>query len=65
MPDRPGHDRRYAIDSSKIKNDLNWEPIETFKSGIKKTLKWYLDNLKWIKDIKSGEYEKWIFNQYK
>lgn len=65
VPDRPGHDRRYAIDSSKIKNDLNWEPIETFKSGIKKTLKWYLDNLKWIKDIKSGEYEKWIFNQYK
>ena len=65
VPDRPGHDRRYAIDSSKIKKDLNWEPIETFKSGIKKTLKWYLNNLKWITDVKSGEYEKWIFNQYK
>lgn len=65
VPDRPGHDRRYAIDSSKIKNDLNWEPIETFKSGIKKTLSWYLDNLEWITNIRSGEYEKWIFNQYK
>ncbi|RPG18006.1 MAG: dTDP-glucose 4,6-dehydratase [Pelagibacteraceae bacterium TMED124] len=65
VPDRPGHDRRYAIDSSKIKNNLNWEPLETFKSGMKKTISWYLDNLEWIANIRSGEYEKWIFKQYK
>ena len=64
VQDRPGHDHRYAINSSKIKNNLNWEPIETFESGMKKTVKWYLDNLSWIMNIRSGEYEKWISKQY-
>jgi len=57
VKDRPGHDRRYAIDASKIKRELGWEPIETFDTGIRKTIQWYLDNPKWVNDIISGQYQ--------
>ncbi len=55
VTDRPGHDRRYAIDFSKLKSTLGWSPEESFESGIKKTIQWYLDNSDWIGRIKSGE----------
>ena len=57
VKDRPGHDKRYAIDASKIKKELGWEPKETFESGIRKTVEWYLDNHKWVNDILSGKYQ--------
>jgi len=57
VPDRPGHDIRYAIDSSKIKNELGWEPIEDFLSGIRKTVQWYIDNLSWSENIQDGSYK--------
>jgi len=57
VDDRPGHDLRYAIDATKIKNDLGWEPIETFESGIKKTLTWYLDNDAWCQNVLDGSYQ--------
>jgi dTDP-glucose 4,6-dehydratase len=56
VKDRPGHDLRYAIDASKIENELGWKPEETFESGIKKTVKWYLDNLKWCRQVQDGSY---------
>ncbi|GAL12378.1 dTDP-glucose 4,6-dehydratase [Vibrio astriarenae] len=56
VDDRPGHDRRYAIDSSKISNELGWNPIETFESGIAKTVSWYLDNRKWYERVQKGTY---------
>ena len=56
VKDRPGHDRRYAIDASKIKRELGWKPQETFESGILKTIKWYLDNQPWITNILNGKY---------
>ena len=56
VQDRPGHDVRYAIDASKIKNDLGWNPKENFISGIRKTVKWYLDNLSWSRNIEDGSY---------
>ncbi|WP_027852247.1 dTDP-glucose 4,6-dehydratase [Marinobacterium litorale] len=58
VEDRPGHDRRYAIDASKIKKELGWTPAETFESGIKKTVKWYLDNLDWCRKAQSGNYSR-------
>ena len=64
VKDRPGHDRRYAIDASKIHNDLGWKPKETFDTGIRKTTKWYLDNQEWIKNIQSGDCKKWINKEY-
>ena len=57
VKDRPGHDFRYAIDSSKIQSELDWEPIESFESGIYKTIKWYLENNEWTKNILSGDYK--------
>ena len=57
VKDRPGHDKRYAIDASKIKKELGWEPKETFESGIRKTVEWYLDNHKWVDDIINGKYQ--------
>ncbi|MCR5335250.1 MAG: dTDP-glucose 4,6-dehydratase [Synergistes sp.] len=57
VKDRPGHDRRYAIDASKIKRELGWQPEETFDSGIRKTVNWYLENKKWVDDIISGKYQ--------
>ena len=65
VADRPGHDRRYAINSNKIKRDLGWEPAETFETGIHKTVKWYLDNQSWIQNIQSGAYREWIDKNYK
>jgi len=57
VKDRPGHDRRYAIDASKIKRELRWEPKETFETGIRKTVKWYLENTEWVNDIITGKYQ--------
>ena len=64
VKDRPGHDRRYAIDSSKIENELNWRPAETFETGIRKTVEWYLDNADWVEQVISGEYRQWVERQY-
>ncbi|MEI6838862.1 MAG: GDP-mannose 4,6-dehydratase, partial [Alcaligenaceae bacterium] len=64
VKDRPGHDRRYAIDATKIARELNWTPQETFESGIEKTVQWYLDNTEWVQGVKSGEYRKWLGKQY-
>lgn len=64
VKDRPGHDRRYAIDFAKINSELGWKPQESFETGIEKTVKWYLDNSTWVERIRSGEYLKWIKNQY-
>jgi len=64
VTDRPGHDRRYAIDARKIEQDLGWKPQETFESGIAKTVQWYLDHPKWVEGVTSGEYRKWIGKQY-
>ena len=64
VADRPGHDRRYAIDARKIESELGWKPSETFESGIQKTVQWYLDNPKWVEGVTSGEYRKWIGKQY-
>jgi dTDP-glucose 4,6-dehydratase len=65
VQDRPGHDRRYAIDASKIHNELGWKPAETFESGIRKTVQWYLDHPQWVADVQSGSYRDWIIQQYK
>jgi dTDP-glucose 4,6-dehydratase len=64
VKDRPGHDRRYAIDASKIERELGWKPRETFETGIRKTVEWYLDNANWIRDVTSGSYRQWIVKQY-
>ena len=65
VTDRPGHDRRYAIDASKITRELKWKPAETFESGIRKTVKWYLDNDAWVENVKSGNYREWLSENYK
>ena len=65
VKDRPGHDRRYAIDCSKLKNELGWKQSVDFGQGIRKTVRWYLDNVKWAESIRSGEYLKWIEQNYK
>jgi len=64
VKDRPGHDRRYAIDSAKLRGELGWEPEESFSSGIVKTLNWYLDNSDWVRNVRSGEYRVWIKKHY-
>lgn len=64
VKDRPGHDRRYAINCDKLKKELGWKQAETFETGLEKTIKWYLDNDEWIKTIKSGDYLKWVDNNY-
>jgi dTDP-glucose 4,6-dehydratase len=64
VKDRPGHDRRYAIDASKIRRELGWTPAETFASGIAKTVQWYLDNGEWLATVQSGEYKRWISLHY-
>jgi dTDP-glucose 4,6-dehydratase len=64
VKDRPGHDRRYAIDASKLKRELGWRPAETFDSGIKKTVQWYLDNPAWVEGVVSGSYREWLQKQY-
>jgi len=62
--DRPGHDRRYAIDATKIERDLGWQPSETFETGIRKTVEWYLANEDWVMNVTSGAYRQWIDRQY-
>jgi len=64
VQDRPGHDRRYAIDASKLKRELGWRPAETFDSGIRKTVQWYLDNPAWVEGVISGSYRDWLQKQY-
>ncbi|MBJ8427404.1 dTDP-glucose 4,6-dehydratase [Acinetobacter bereziniae] len=64
VKDRPGHDLRYAIDASKIKNDLGWVPEESFETGIRKTVEWYLSNQDWVENVQSGEYKNWVKQQY-
>jgi len=64
VTDRPGHDRRYAIDANKIKSELGWKPAENFETGIKKTVDWYLTNDEWIKNVTSGAYKNWINKNY-
>jgi dTDP-glucose 4,6-dehydratase len=64
VKDRAGHDRRYAIDSRKIMNELKWMPLENFESGFRKTVEWYLKNQDWVKNITTGEYQKWIAKNY-
>lgn len=64
VKDRPGHDRRYAINASKIEQELDWRPSETFESGIRKTVQWYLNHSEWVENIISGEYRNWIEKQY-
>jgi dTDP-glucose 4,6-dehydratase len=65
VKDRPGHDRRYAIDASKIEKELGWRPVETFDSGIRKTIQWYLDSPDWVEGIVTGAYREWLEKQYK
>ncbi len=65
VADRAGHDRRYAIDARKIERELGWRPAETFASGIRKTVQWYLDNPGWVADVQSGAYREWVRKQYK
>ena len=64
VTDRPGHDRRYAMDITKIESELDWRPRETFASGIRKTVQWYLDNSAWIENVTSGAYRQWMAAQY-
>ncbi|ABO56208.1 dTDP-glucose 4,6-dehydratase [Burkholderia vietnamiensis] len=64
VQDRPGHDRRYAIDACKIERELGWKPAETFETGIRKTVQWYLDNPEWVQHVQSGSYRDWVQKQY-
>lgn len=64
VQDRPGHDYRYAIDAGKVQRDLGWVPEETFESGIRKTVEWYLNNQSWVEHVKSGNYQQWIDQNY-
>ena len=64
VKDRPGHDRRYAIDARKLERELGWKPAETFDTGIRKTVQWYLDNQEWVQQVQSGAYKDWLNKQY-
>ena len=64
VKDRPGHDRRYAIDARKISAELGWKPAETFETGMRKTVCWYLDHQDWVADVTSGNYRDWIAKHY-
>lgn len=64
IKDRPGHDRRYAIDATKIERELGWKPQETFETGLRKTVEWYLKNQNWVSHVLSGEYQQWVDKQY-
>ena len=65
VKDRPGHDRRYAIDARKLERELGWKPAETFETGIRKTVRWYLEHVGWIDNVTSGAYREWVATQYK
>src|SRR3954466_12284810 len=64
VKDRPGHDRRYAIDATKIGRELGWRPKETFETGIRKTVSWYPNNMDWVQNVTSGAYRDWIAKNY-
>nr|WP_175802031.1 dTDP-glucose 4,6-dehydratase [Burkholderia anthina] len=64
VTDRPGHDRRYAIDARKLERELGWKPAETFETGLAKTVRWYLDNQEWADEVASGDYRKWVATNY-
>jgi dTDP-glucose 4,6-dehydratase len=64
VKDRPGHDRRYAMDARKIERELGWKPAETFATGIRKTVRWYLENETWVREVTSGSYRQWIEAHY-
>ena len=64
VTDRPGHDRRYAIDAGKLANELGWRPAQTFESGIRSTVQWFLDNPEWVSQVVSGQYRDWIAQHY-
>ena len=64
VTDRPGHDRRYAIDARKFSEELGWKPAETFETGLRKTVLWYLDNPQWVREVQSGAYRDWVAQQY-
>ncbi len=64
VKDRPGHDRRYAIDASKLERELGWKPAETFATGILKTVQWYLANQAWVENVQSGAYQSWVETNY-
>jgi dTDP-glucose 4,6-dehydratase len=64
VADRPGHDRRYAIDARKIERELGWHPADTFESGIRKTVRWYLDHAEWVRHVQSGAYREWLASHY-
>lgn len=64
VTDRPGHDRRYAIDARKLERELDWKPAETLETGIRKTVQWYLDNPEWVANVQSGAYREWVSQQY-
>ena len=64
VPDRPGHDRRYAIDATKIAREIGWTPAETFETGLRKTVRWYLDNPEWVRNVASGAYRTWVAHHY-
>ncbi|CAJ93985.1 dTDP-glucose 4,6-dehydratase [Cupriavidus necator] len=64
VKDRPGHDRRYAVDAGKLARELGWKPSETFESGLRKTVQWYMQNAEWVQDVLSGNYRNWVGKQY-
>ena len=64
VKDRPGHDKRYAIDATKLKNELGWEPSLQFEEGLRKTIQWYMNNKEWIDNVTSGDYKKYYSEQY-
>jgi dTDP-glucose 4,6-dehydratase len=64
VADRPGHDLRYAVDAGKVERELGWKPKETFESGLRKPVRWYLENKKWCDEVRSGEYRRWIEQNY-
>ncbi len=64
VKDRPGHDLRYAIDATLIEKECGWTPAETFETGMRKTVRWYLDNEAWVNDVRSGGYKQWIEENY-
>ncbi len=64
ITDRAGHDYRYAMDPTKIKNELGWCPLENFDTGIRKTVQWYLDNQQWVNNVLSGDYKNWLIKNY-
>jgi dTDP-glucose 4,6-dehydratase len=65
IADRPGHDRRYAIDARKIERELGWRPAETFESGLRRTVEWFLDHEEWVRAVQSGDYRSWMEKNYR